>query len=287
MPHAALRPLLSGKVKPVIGMVHLRPLPGSPGNAGDFDAVRRAALRDAESLVEAGVPALMMENFGDTPFFPGQVPAVTVACMTAIAAAIRERHAVPLGINTLRNDGCSALSIAVAVGASFVRVNVLSGARLADQGIIQGIAHELLRLRANLGAEGVAILADVDVKHSAPLAAGAYRLEDEVHDVIERGGADAVIASGAGTGRATDMGTLRRVKEAARDTPVLVGSGVTPENAAEYAELADILIVGSSLKKDGRVTNPVDPKRVRKLMQSLRAGVSPHAGSGDSPRRST
>jgi membrane complex biogenesis BtpA family protein len=254
--------------KAVIGMVHLEPLPGSPMYGGSVTRVRDAALRDAETLIRGGVPALMMENFGDTPFYPGAVPSVTVAAMTAIAVAIREAFDAPLGVNTLRNDGCAALSIALAAEASFIRVNVLSGARVADQGVLQGIAHDLLRLRAQLDAKHIAILADVDVKHSAPL--GAYRLEDEVHDVIERGGADGVIASGAATGAATDVETLRRVRAAAGRTPVLVGSGVTPENVARYAELADGLIVGSSLKRGGVVTNPVDAQRVRKLMRNLR-----------------
>ncbi|MDQ3439664.1 MAG: phosphorybosylanthranilate isomerase, partial [Planctomycetota bacterium] len=133
-------------------------------------AIREAALRDAEALAEGGVHGIMMENFGDVPFFPGRVPAPVVAHVTAIGAEIRRSVDVPLGINVLRNDGQSALAVAHAVGADFIRVNVLSGARVTDQGIVQGIAHDLLRERAQLGATNVKILADVDVKHSAPLA---------------------------------------------------------------------------------------------------------------------
>src|SRR5687767_9363147 len=157
--------------KPVIGMLHLAALPGSPLYGGSLAAVREAVLRDTERLAEGGVNGLMIENFGDTPFFPGRVPAHVVAHLTAIAVEVRQAVPnLPLGINVLRNDGLSALAIAHAVGAAYVRVNVLCGARVADQGLLQGIAHELLRLRAELKADDIKIFADVDVKHSAPLA---------------------------------------------------------------------------------------------------------------------
>src|SRR4051795_9681702 len=131
--------------KIVIGMVHLAPLPGSPGYGSDVASVRDAALRDAAALADGGVDGVMIENFGDVPFFPGRVPAYVVAHMTAIAAEVRARVALPLGINVLRNDGLSALAVAHACGAEFIRVNVLCGARVADQGLLQGIAHDLLR----------------------------------------------------------------------------------------------------------------------------------------------
>src|SRR2546426_191322 len=167
--------------KPVIGMLHLAALPGSPLYGESIEPIRSAMLRDAELLVEGGVQGLMMENFGDTPFFPGRVPAFVVAHMTALAAEVKRRFPdTPLGINVLRNDGLSALAITHAVGAEYIRVNVLCGARLADQGILHGIAHDLLRLRSELGAREIKILADVDVKHSAPLA--ARPLKDEVDD---------------------------------------------------------------------------------------------------------
>src|SRR5688572_18655907 len=171
--------------RPVVGMLHLPPLPGSPRFAGDAGAILPVVLRDAEALVSGGVHGLMLENFGDVPFYPGRVPAHVVARMTAIACEVR-RHfpQTPLGINVLRNDGCSALAVAHAAGAQFIRVNVLCGARVADQGILQGIAHDLLRERAVLGASAVRIFADVDVKHSAPLA--ARPLADEVADTLHR-----------------------------------------------------------------------------------------------------
>src|SRR5687767_3869170 len=197
----------------VIGMVHLRALRGSPRFDGDSQAVIVEALRDAEALAGGGIDALMMENYGDTPFYPGRVPAGVVAEMTAVACRIKDRVKKPLGINVLRNDGLSALAVAAASGASFIRVNVLCGARVADQGVLQGIAHDLLRERANLRAEHVKVLADVDVKHSAPLS--ERPIEDEVEDTVYRGRADALIVSGSGTGKVTAVEKVAAVKQAA------------------------------------------------------------------------
>lgn len=261
-------PAWSSIPKPVIGMLHLLPLPGSPRFGGEMEAVLERVLCDAEALVEGGVHGLILENFGDAPFYPRRVPPEVVAHMTRLAIEVHQRFAVPLGVNVLRNDGRSALAIAQAAGADFIRVNVLCGARVTDQGIIQGIAHELLRDRALLGAERVRIFTDVNVKHSAPLGP-ARPIEDEVAETIERGGADAVVVSGSGTGQATDVEEVRRAKAAAGDTPLFVGSGVTPETIAAYLPHADGFIVGTALKRGGVVTRPVDPARVKTLLERL------------------
>src|SRR4051812_41864003 len=254
--------------KPVIGMLHLAALPGSPLYGGSLSTVREAVLRDAQLLADGGGNGLMIENFGDTPFFPGRVPAHVVAHLTAIAADVRRVVPnLPLGINVLRNDGLSALAVAHAVGAAYIRVNVLCGARVADQGVLQGIAHDLLRLRSELKAEDIKIFADVDVKHSAPLA--ARPIVDEVDDTLHRGMADALIVSGAGTGKPTDPEKVRLVKSAAKGAPVFLGSGVTPASLPALMPHADGFVVGTYFKKDGVSTNPVDPQRVRELMRAL------------------
>ena len=252
--------------KPIIGMLHLPALPGSPLFGGSMAAIREALLRDAQLLAEGGVHALMMENFGDTPFFPGRVPAHVVATMTALAVDVRRATAgLPLGINVLRNDGLSAMSVAQAVGAQYIRVNVLCGARVADQGLLQGIAHELLRLRSELKAESIKIFADVDVKHSATLA--QRPIADEVDDTLHRGMADALIVSGAGTGKPTDPEKVKLVKSAAKGAPVFLGSGVTPQTIGSLLPHADGFIVGTYFKEDGIASNPVDPDRVRQLVK--------------------
>jgi len=255
-------------VRPVIGMVHLRALPGAPTYGGSVEAIRTAALRDAEALQIGGASALLVENYFDAPFYPNRVPAHTVAHMTAIASALRQRVDLPLGVNVLRNDGRAALAVAHAAGADFIRVNVLVGARMTDQGILEGRAHLLARDRVQLGARQTRIFADVNVKHSAPLA--AYDPDQEVEDAIVRGGADAVIVSGAGTGKPIAAKELQRAREAAAGAPVLVGSGVTPSSVAELAA-ASGFIVGTSTKQAGKVSEAVDPQRVRALVDAVGA----------------
>jgi len=255
---------------PVIGMLHIPPLPGSAAYRGDFEAIRRFVLADAETLRDGGVNGLMLENFGDTPFFPGRVPAITVAAMTTLATTIRQQVDLPLGINVLRNDGLSALAIAAAAGASFIRVNVLCGARVTDQGLLQGIAHDLLRKRTTLGCQHIRILADVDVKHSAALA--PRPLDVETRDLVARAHADAVIVSGQATGQPTDAASLAIVHEAAAPAPVFVGSGVTAANAADLIKAgAAGLIVGSSLKHDDQIFKPIDLRRVESLIAAVSA----------------
>lgn len=249
----------------LIGMLHCPPLPGSPQFAGDSAAVFDRVFSDAEMLVSGGFRSLMLENFGDTPFLPGCVSHVTIAHLTNLAREVRVRYPhVELGINVLRNDGCAALAIAHATGASFIRVNVLCGARVTDQGLIQGIAHDLLRLRSQLGATSIRILADVDVKHSAPLA--ARPIGEEVKDAIERGHADAIIVSGPATGSVVETSHLNEAISAAGGVPVLIGSGVSEENIASLLKVADGVIIGSSLKADGQVTAPVDISHVQRLL---------------------
>jgi len=255
---------LFGDDRPVIGVLHLRPLPGTPGYEGDLDGIAESLMADVRALADGGVDALLLENFGDTPFHPGRVPAEVTAHMTALATAVRIASDLPLGVNVLRHDACSALAVAHAAGAQFIRVNVLCGARVTDQGLIEGKAHELMRRRALLDAEHIAVWADVDVKHSVPLAAAP--LEQEVRDLLHRGRADGLIVSGAGTGQAADLDHVRQVKAAADTYPVLVGSGVTPDNISACLDVADGVIVGTALKTDGVVTRPIDPERVAALV---------------------
>jgi membrane complex biogenesis BtpA family protein len=264
-----LIPEWSNVRKPLIGMLHLPPLPGAPRFAGDGKAIVARVLRDAESLASGGVHGLMLENYGDLPFYPDRVPACVVAHMTALAVEVRRRYPqLPLGINVLRNDGRGALAVAHASGAGFVRVNVLCGARVADQGILHGIAHELLRERDVLGAGNIRILADVDVKHSAPLA--PRPLEDEVADTLHRGLADGLIVSGSGTGRATDPDHVAAARAAAGGrAPVFVGSGVTARSLPDYLPHADGFIVGSAFKAGNDPGQPVDVARVREVVGAL------------------
>jgi membrane complex biogenesis BtpA family protein len=254
--------------KKVIGMLHLAPLPGSPNFKSELPAIQDALLRDAHLLIAGGISSLMMENFGDTPFYPGRVPVAVATHMTALAFEVLKRFPeISLGINVLRNDGQTALAVAHASGADFIRVNVLCGARVADQGLIQGIAHDLLRDRMQLKAENIRIFADVDVKHSAAIA--LRPIVDEVEDTVHRGLADALVVSGAGTGKPTDLGKVKAVKSAAGKIPVYIGSGITAETIGNYLPYADGFIVGTAFKMDGIATAPVDPERVSAFMRRV------------------
>jgi membrane complex biogenesis BtpA family protein len=264
----ALHPAWARHEKVVIGMLHLPALPGAPQAHLALAKIRKDLLRDANTLAEGGVHGLMMENFGDIPFYPDRAPAYVTAQMTALACVVRNEVQLPLGINVLRNDGLGALAVAAAAGASYIRVNVLCGARVTDQGTIQGIAHDLLRERKSIGALDVRIFADVDVKHSAPLA--ERPLDDEVDDLVERALADAIVVSGAGTGKATDPAKAQRVKRSAPNTPVFIGSGITAQTIHEFSDSADGFIVGTSLKRDGNAANAVDLRRVKALLRALR-----------------
>jgi hypothetical protein len=256
----------------VVGMVHLDPLPGAPNHdaAGGLDAVRDAALDDAAALDAGGVDAVVVENFGDAPFYPDDVPKHTVASMTALVDAVAREVSVPVGVNVLRNDAEAALSVAAATDASFVRVNVHVGARVTDQGVVTGRAHETMRLRDRLDAD-VAVFADVGVKHSVPLGPETP-LKTAVDEVVGRGLADGVVVSGPGTGAPTDDSDLYTVARAAREAgvPALVGSGVTAETVAETLDRADGVVVGTALKEGGETTAPVSESRVRAVVEAAR-----------------
>jgi hypothetical protein len=255
------------EARPVLGVLHVPALPGAPRNRLPLPAIREWVLADVRAYVEGGVDALILENYGDVPFYPERVPAETVAFLTALALDVRRHASLPLGLNVLRNDGESAMAIAAAVDAAFIRVNVYTGARVADQGILQGHAERIQRLRHALGAR-VLVLADVAVKHSAAL--GERALEDEVADTLQRGLADGVIVTGAGTGQATDLDELRTARVAAQGAPVLCGSGATAESVGEILEVASGVIVGTALKQAGVTVNAVDVERVRRFVAAAR-----------------
>ena len=149
----------------LVGMCHLPPLPGSPLHTLPVSGIIEHALRDAQTLREAGFGSLMIENFGDTPFGSGPIEPWTTATLAVVVREVRAATGLPVGVNALRNDGLAALGVAVAAGAAFIRVNVLVGVSATDQGFIEGAAAELLRARARLGVD-VRILADVHVKHA-------------------------------------------------------------------------------------------------------------------------
>lgn len=249
---------------PVIGMIHLLPLPGSPGFT-DIHTVVQQAQEDYNALKKGGIDGIIIENYGDTPYFKDTVELYTISWMKKIALSLN--CDIPFGVNVLRNDCKAAVAIAHAAGGKFIRCNILSGVMVTDQGIIEGKASEVLRYRNVL--DDIKIFADVLVKHATPLK--DQSIEQAARDTVYRGRADALIVTGSHTGEEPSLTDLKAVKKAVPDTFLFAGSGVTLKNVESILEYADGCIVGTALKKDGKTENPVDEKRVKTLMNHVEA----------------
>jgi hypothetical protein len=256
---------------PVIGVVHLLPLPTSPRWSGSLKAVIDRAEQEAAALAAGGVDGLIVENFFDAPFTKEQVDPAVVSAMSLVVQRVMNLVMLPVGINVLRNDARSALAIAACTGAKFIRVNVLTGVMATDQGLIEGQAHQILRYRRELGCD-IKILADVLVKHARPL--GAPNLTTAVRETIERGLADGVILSGWATGSPPNLEDLELATDAAKGVPVFIGSGADWENIPSLIQFANGVIVSSSLKRHGKIEQPVDPIRVSRFVESVRRCTS-------------
>jgi uncharacterized protein len=255
---------------PIIGVVHLLPLPTSPRWGGSLRAVLDRAEQEAAALAAGGVDGIIVENFFDAPFVKDQVDPAVVSAMTLAVQRLQNLVTVPIGLNVLRNDARSALAIATNTEAQFIRVNVLTGVMATDQGLIEGKANEILRYRRELGSD-VKIFADVLVKHARPL--GTPNLTTAVQETIDRGLADAVILSGWATGSPPTQEDLELATAAARGTPVLIGSGASWENVDTLMQAADGVIVSSSLKRQGKIENAIDPIRVSRFVDATRRSL--------------
>ena len=262
-----MKTLFAKHHKLLIGVVHLQPLPGAPRWRGDMESVIEFAVNDARAYERGGAHAVFIENFGDVPFTKGSIAPETLAAMAAAGRAIRQAVDLPIGFNVLRNDARAALALCAVCDGAFIRVNVHTGAMLTDQGLIEGNAYETLRYRHRV-CPGAQIFADVHVKHAVPL--GNWSIEDAARDTVERGLADALIVSGAGTGLQADLADVERVRRTAPTTRILLGSGTTLANVRDFLPAADGFIVGSSLKLGGKLSNPIDPKRVAALARAIR-----------------
>ena len=251
---------------PIIGVVHLLPLPTSPRWGGNLKAVISRAEQEATALSAGGVDGIIIENFFDAPFAKDRVDPAVVSAMTLIVDRLKGMVTLPIGINVLRNDAHSAIAIATCVGVDFTRVNVLTGVMATDQGVIEGRAYELMRYRRELGSE-VGILADVLVKHASPLGTSP-NLTTAVQDTIQRGLADGIILSGWATGNPPSKEDLKLARTAAGDTTVFVGSGANWKNIPDLLSAADGVIVASSLKRNGKIEETIDPIRVSQFVEA-------------------
>ena len=254
------------ELKVFIGVIHLPPLPGSPLWGRDMSRVLHQAQQEASVLEEGGANGVIVENFGDVPFRIGPVEPDTVSAMTLAVDRVQQATNLPVGVNMLRNDARAALAVAAATGASFIRVNIHYGVMAAEEGLVQGEAYDTLRRRAALGAD-IKILAVVLVKHAVPV--GDQDLALMAQETAYRGLADGLIVSGPVTGQPAEASDVAILREAVPEGFILVGSGVTVANAPQLLAKADGAIVGTSLKRDGMVSNPIDPDRVKRLAEII------------------
>lgn len=261
---------LFGAPRALIGMIHLGALPGAPRAERSLDAIAETAVAEARVYSGAGYHGLVIENMHDRPYSKRTVGPETVAAMTAIAREVRRAVRLPLGIQVLAGANHAALAVALASGASFVRVEGFAFAHVADEGLIEADAGALLRYRRAIGAEAIRVFADIKKKHSAHSITADVDLVETAR-AAEFMLADGVIVTGAATGRAADAAEVEGVA-AAIGIPTLVGSGVTPDNVARFAA-ADAIIAGSSVKQGGLWSNALDPARVSALAAAFGARV--------------
>lgn len=257
----------------IFGVVHLPALPGAPHNKKKPNTILDWALRDAQTLWDSNFDGLILENFGDSPFWADTVEPHTIAQLAIIGHEIKRAapQGFQLGINVLRNDACAALAIAHSISAEFVRVNVHSGAAWTDQGLIQGKARESLRYRQLLGAPHPMIAADVLVKHAHP--AGVTEPIQLAKDTAYRAGAGALIFTGEGTGQPTDLDLLKDVRAAMPDIPIWIGSGLSPINLMESMKFADAGIIGTYLHEEGDISRPLCAQRCSEI-QTIRCKLT-------------
>ena len=264
----ANRPLFRA-AQPVIGMIHVGALPGTPASARDLRELEVQALREAKIFCDAGVHGVLLENMHDTPYLRGRVGPEIVAAMTVIARAVKDATRLPCGVQLLAAANTEALAVALAAGLDFIRAEGFAFAHVADEGLIQSSAAELLRYRKAIGAERVQVWADVKKKHSSHAITADVGIGETAHAVEFMRG-DAVIVTGAVTGDAPRPDEVREVKQATR-LPVYLGSGVTAANVREFRAMADGFIVGSEFKVGGHWSGAVDAKRVRRFMAVVAA----------------
>ena len=260
--------------KPVIGMVHLGALPGTPAARLEPAELRARAVAEARLYAAAGVDGLIIENMSDLPYLKGAVGPEVTALMAVVAHQIRACFEGPVGVQVLAGANSAALAIAHAAGLDFIRAEGFVFAHVGDEGLHEACAGALLRERKRLGAERVLVLCDIKKKHSAHALTADVDLAETAR-AAELFRADGLIVTGAATGAATSLADLAAAR-AACGLPVLVGSGVGPEQLEALWSCCDGVIVGSHFKVGGRWDGALDCARVEAFMARARATRADH-----------
>lgn len=253
-----------GISKPVIAMIHLWALPGTPVSQHSLAEIEAQVRREATIYREGGVHGIMIENMHDVPYLAGDVGPEIVAAMTRLGMAAREASGLPCGVQVLAGANRAALAVAQAAELDWIRVEGYAFAHIADEGFINSSAAELLRFRRMIGADHIRVWADIKKKHSAHAITADVTLGEVARAVAFMRG-DALIVTGSETGaapRATDL------SDAKNETtlPVLLGSGMTTDNLQNYIRAADGFIVGSYFKAAGLWSESPDPDRIAAFM---------------------
>jgi membrane complex biogenesis BtpA family protein len=257
-----------GVRRALIGVIHLPPLPGTPRSTASIDQIVEQATAEARLYAGAGYHGLIIENMGDRPYLRRSVGPEVVAAMTAAGRAVAGTVDLPLGVQVLAGANREAVAVAHAIGGAFVRVEGFVFAHVADEGLLQSDAGELLRYRQTIGADGIRILADVKKKHSSHAITADVDLA-ETAAAAEFFLADGVVVTGTSTGVPTDGADVKAVADRV-SIPALVGSGVNPDNVVDYAAAAG-LIVGSSVKRGGVWSNEIDRTRLDAMARAFAA----------------
>jgi membrane complex biogenesis BtpA family protein len=264
------RPLPGLPPRALIGMVHLGALPGSPESRRPVAEIRERAAADARCLADAGFDAVLVENMHDRPYLRRRVGPETVAAMALAVASVRDAVDLPVGVQVLAGANLEALAICVATGASFLRAEGFAYAAVADEGLFdEADAGVLLRRRRHLGADDVAILADIRKKHSSHAISADLDLAEHAAGAAFCG-ADAVVVTGVATGAPTAIEDLAAARRGG-PLPVVVGSGADAATVRGLLAQADAVIVGSSIKADGDWRRSIDPERARRFVDAARS----------------
>jgi hypothetical protein len=253
--------------KPVIGMIHVGALPGTPASTASVAEIVALAAQEARLYHAGGVDGIAIENMHDLPYLRGRAGPEIVAAMTLVGQAVKSASGLPVGIQVLAGANIEALAVAHAAGLDFIRAEGYVFAHVADEGFIQSSAAELLRYRRAIGAERVQVWADVKKKHSAHAITADISLGPTA-ETVEFMRGDAVIVTGSVTGDPPKIEDVREAKAHCR-LPVVLGSGVDARNIAGFYPEADGFIIGTHFKVDGHWANTVDPRRVEAFMSAV------------------
>lgn len=257
-------PAATAETKPVVAMIHVGALPGTPAHRQSLDELVAEACAEARLYRDAGINCLMLENMHDVPYLRGGVGPEIVAAMTVLARAVRQEVALPIGLQILAAADLEAMAVAHAAGLDFIRTECFCFAHVADEGLMQSNAAKLLRYRRMIGATGVQVWADIKKKHASHSLTVDLTIGD-IAEAAEFMGAETIIVTGTSTGRAPQAWEVAEARDHCQ-LPVFVGSGVSLATAAELFPVADGVIVGSHFKRGGHWANEIDPERVQAFM---------------------